>query len=985
MTDTPLTVSTQIAPPSAPTVAAAAAVPPISAPVSASASSAHENHASSNGSGGPDLVDEEPYTIKCICDYSDDDGNTIYCETCDTWQHIECFYPGRVADASRAEFDHSCADCKPRPLDRRHATERQRSQRQDRSATDDKKSTKRPPSSKSSHRKRSSKPADLQVNGHAERDDSKHGSPNDHHPPAKKKGHRASQSINSSKRSPPFSRPSSHAHTHPPSPAKTPPDLPSHVQVHSYSPYFKATWDGDSSFEPSDTNSFASLPVTNSLSLWLHDSQKLREDAGVNDKEDVFQNLVVPVSALKWPELRVERRDFTLGDERLHYRYLMTPTHLNQAGRIGELNGVVGFQKDYCNDDMNRWQETAHPRPFVFFHPRLPLFIDTRQEGSNCRYVRRSCRANTVLETFIAGGSEYHFWLISERPLPANEQITIAWDFRFPAHIRARFLHLLNLGDEDAAAADVGDNITEEEYDHLAAMIDQVLSDHGGCACGLGQDCSFARFHRNYLGRSQAQANGAKPKKGRKPKQSHVSPTSTGHATNSRAASEGQAEPYDGDDGRSVSGSTRSRPHSRDLTPLSGIPESNGLSVDMSDREKRKIAMLEDTFKKLEEGQPARKKKRASDGAQGNSSTTPQTTPKVRQKATMPPRMSVSAASGANGSRPRYVDAATSGHQSLSPLNRGSPAAATPPPQRGSAHRSRQASAAPTPRSNYADSSTQTEAVEDEWYSPMITPPKRKKAFIPLPQRLIRNRQRAQQEVAKRASLGSQAGDISPVVPMDLDTLSHDERSNGGSPTDVKARNPSIASSSASLDPTMTDTFMADSPSMIKPPLPPWPHNVAAPAATSIHKSPGLRVQLPAPTFSTPNMSGTPTGTTTPSSAVAYAQSPFGSVFPPPILNGVAPQQSPAKMTKKLTLSDYRARKKNLDTSGAKPSGGTSPTVAPAVLKTSSEDAKLDGAAMAVDSPAVEKTGPVASARSAAEDSSPKNNPAALEQPNGSL
>jgi hypothetical protein len=347
--------------------------------------------------------------------------------------------------------------------------------------------------------------------------------------------------------------------------------------------------------------------------------------------------------------------------------------------------------------------------------------------------------------------------------------------------------------------------------------------------------------------------------------------------------------------------------------------------------------------------------------------------------------MSVSAASGANGSRPRYVDAATSGHQSLSPLNGGSPAAATPPPQRGSAHRSRQASAAPTPRSNYADSSTQTEAVEDEWYSPMITPPKRKKAFIPLPQRLIRNRQRAQQEAVKRASLGSQAGDISPVVPMDLDTLSHDERSNGGSPTDVKARNASIASSSASLDPTMTDTFMADSPSMIKPPLPPWPHNVAAPAASSIHKSPDLRVQLPAPTFSTPNMSGTPTGSTTPSSAVAYAQSPFGSVFPPPILNGVAPQQSPAKMTKKLTLSDYRARKKNLDTSGAKPSGGNSPTVAPAVLKTSSEDAKLDGAAVAVDSPAVEKTDPVASARSAAEDSSPKNNPAALEQPNGSL
>lgn len=79
-----------------------------------------------------DSVEEEPYTIKCICEYSDDDGNTIYCEKCDTWQHIECYYPRQVEDASREEFDHSCADCKPRLLllDRNTVPDRQRLQRQ---------------------------------------------------------------------------------------------------------------------------------------------------------------------------------------------------------------------------------------------------------------------------------------------------------------------------------------------------------------------------------------------------------------------------------------------------------------------------------------------------------------------------------------------------------------------------------------------------------------------------------------------------------------------------------------------------------------------------------------------------------------------------------------------------------------------------------------------------------------------------------------
>jgi len=68
-----------------------------------------------------ELADKGPYTIKCICGLSNDDGNTVYCETCDTWQHIECFYPGQVADVSREDFHHSCADCKPRALDQRSA------------------------------------------------------------------------------------------------------------------------------------------------------------------------------------------------------------------------------------------------------------------------------------------------------------------------------------------------------------------------------------------------------------------------------------------------------------------------------------------------------------------------------------------------------------------------------------------------------------------------------------------------------------------------------------------------------------------------------------------------------------------------------------------------------------------------------------------------------------------------------------------------
>ena len=993
MTEKSLSISTQIATPIQTTLGSTASI------------------SANDALNVTESVDEEPYTIKCICDYNDDDGNTIYCETCDTWQHIECFYPGQVADASRAEFDHSCVDCKPRFLDGKHATERQRSQRQNKAANEgsDKK-TKRPPSK--SHKKKS-KPSELQVNGYQDRDDHKNGSPQDHHQHSKKaKGHRPNQSLSSQiKRSPPYSaRPLSNAH--PPSPANTPPDLPSHVQVHSYSESFQSLYDDYETFPLDGTNKFASLSVTNSMSLWLHDPEQLRRDAGVKDKADVFRNLVVDLCTLKWPELRVDR--IPVNDENLYCRSLITPKHLSHPGRIVEVNGFVGFQKDYCNDDVNKWSDTIHPRPFVFFHPRLPLYIDIRREGSESRYVRRSCRPNTVLDTFIAGGTQYHFWLISERPLSANEQITIPWDFRFPSHSKARYLHLLNLGEDDGALAGVVD-ITDEEYDHLSDLVYKVLSDHGGCACELGTDCSFARFHRNYHGRSHAQTNGVKSKKIRKPRQNHVSPTSTGHATNSRAASEGQQEQYDEDDSRSGSGSVRSKPHSRDLTPLHGIAEPNGIPLELTDREKRKIAMAEDSFRKLDQSQPPRKKKRVSDGvAVPTSSATTQPATKPRQRSAAP-RLSISQpAPTANGSRARqYVDASTSRRQSGSPFSGISPTAANRAQspdnlvsrKESITYRSRQTSTAPGVRNAYTDSSTQTDKVDNEWYNQSNESNAPKRSVVPLAKRLLKNRHRiqSQRESQLKVAMEEQSLRTLPATFMDLDTSPHEERSTAESPTDAKVRNASIASSSPSVDTVSVDVNMVDAHAIIKPPPPPWPNsNLIAVVTNSLpgpgQKSPDLRVQLPpTPSFSTPNLSGTISGAVTPSSAAgSIAQSPFGTVqfpnpFPTPVVNGVGQHASPVKTTKKLSLSDYRARKKNLDTSGAnKASAGSSPTASPAVLKPSLstiEEAQasgiLEGSAI-IDSPTVEKNSdPILS--TAPDPGSPSKKSLSLEQPNGIL
>uniref|UniRef100_A0A093VD80 Serine/threonine-protein phosphatase n=2 Tax=Talaromyces marneffei PM1 TaxID=1077442 RepID=A0A093VD80_TALMA len=71
---------------------------------------------------------ENPLEIKCICAFDDHDGDIIFCESCETYQHTECYYHDQ-----NVPHEHFCADCSPSPLylDRARVTERQRRLRQE--------------------------------------------------------------------------------------------------------------------------------------------------------------------------------------------------------------------------------------------------------------------------------------------------------------------------------------------------------------------------------------------------------------------------------------------------------------------------------------------------------------------------------------------------------------------------------------------------------------------------------------------------------------------------------------------------------------------------------------------------------------------------------------------------------------------------------------------------------------------------------------
>ncbi|KAI0112003.1 hypothetical protein F4814DRAFT_376602 [Daldinia grandis] len=860
-------------------------------------------------------IEEEPYTIKCICNFTDDDGNTIYCETCDTWQHIECYYPLNIDEALREDFAHSCAECKPRPLDRQGAFDRQRLRRSKPSTLEaSERKVKRPPTKTT---KKKTRPTDLGPSGQINFDTnlkySQDHPPSTHQHKKSKSTHRPSQSISSQnlKRSPSYGQKPGNPHGHPPSPATTPPDLPHEFEI-QYSNAFLNLYKDDRDVPIVQTNSFASLSISNVLSLWLRDHDKLKAEAGCKFDE-VFQSLPPNINTLRILP-RIETRKLPVGpDTIVHWQHLRTAETIDKNIPLMELNGQIGIQKDYCEDPENRWQELSTPLPFVFFHPMLPIYIDTRKEGSLARYVRRSCKPNAVLDTYLSDGSEYHFWLVSDRRILPSEQITIPWEFNLQKDVARRWEQLLGLGDEEVGVQPEYSENETETYQSIASWVHAVLSEYGGCACDLGPDCAFARFHRTYILKPQQQSKEIKgvKKKSRKTKASAISPTSTGHATNSRAPSEGH-----GDDGAdNDSGSSRSKPPSRDMTPAprQGSFDTLGVLTELTDRDKRKVQMVEDSFRRMEQQQqPPRKKKRTSDGS-GNSNPTSKSKP--RGSFSHPESLS-------NGVlERRYVDAGTS--RSMS----GSPSSAVSPHTTGhSKHYDPHnlSTRAPVRRSSqgarpeYYDVSIQTDPVDGEWFSGNYHTLKPKRRVVSLSKRLLESRHRLRtDEERKRKAHSASPISISPAaVKMDLDspTVRHNLTV---VPEVEKPDKPTPPQVDPPIDASMEDTPVSPTDTRSSPVVVP-----VIPKPTK-NKSPELRVQMPP----VPAFNGTviPSVTTPLSASGTLTQSPFSnsnlpSPFAPTSVNGVAVQPSPIK--KKLSLSDYTKSRMN-KAAATKPGGGS--------------------------------------------------------------
>lgn len=829
--------------------------------------------------------DEEEYTIKCICSYTDDDGSTVYCPKCDTWQHILCFYNDR-----KVPDEHFCVDCLPRDLDAKKATERQRRHRESLDDGSDRKA-KRPNSKNQKKKHKDSSATAEQVNGNGWHSHDRHESVVSVRdvPPAKKPktNHRTSGSIvsmNGDSRKRAASTVQSY-----PSPSKSPQDLFRFPAIPTYTTEFLELYDRDEGNTDARDNE-QTIKAANQLSAWRSDPSLIVSGPGQQPTQSSpFVRLNRPLDPVTFPKVSIEtvtKTDVEVEGRHPRWRYLRIQSPVKKDEIVGEVRGQIGMLEEYCSQrsTSNRWNELRHPDPFVFFHPHMHVYIDSRTTGTEFRYLRRSCRPNVTLKTFISDDDETHHCFVASKDIPAGSELTTIWF----------------LGDE--MNLDGPHNDSEQAQSRRLDWVSRVLANFGDCACEGSDPCRLAHLDRRFSARAlEAPAKDKASKKKKSKNKNAISPFSTGHATNSRAGSEPKAQDdEDHFDRRSTSDSSRSGGHSRDITPVNvaALDADPVLNGELTARELRKIQMAEKAFAQREQEKKdhngptqQRKKKRTSGGSTLNTPNVNSSKQLGHAPGSYPPTPSASRMNGTTS--------------------------ASPPPHKGYSisgnvlGRSETRTSIPAPRPVYVSIAIQTDPEESELPMP---PMKRRKFCTPtqrLLRRLLEDRAKHGHHVQGQTSPSPKAPSHSHQQPVDVEMGdASGEISPKTSPT--TAFGPTVRSPESPVN-VGTSTY----------PLPSQAAHTHIPYKTS--PRPQLSTLPPVPTFASNGTasSSMANATIVGLTSTAATQSP-APIFPgastlsPSAISIMTP--SPAR--KKLSLGDYMSRRNMASTPTSEKSQG---------------------------------------------------------------
>lgn len=489
--------------------------------------------------------------ICCICDCSDDDGFTICCDKCNTWQHFICVGIAK----QEVPKDYLCPKCDPRELDVEKARDHQRLRRE----RERHKVKVLPPKAKKSHKRKESTtvvhtttfitptlpPPSLEPKPTTAR------IPSPSHSTGTSASHkkRTNRTVGSSTQDGGRSGRTSPTHSKR--------DDESETDVEKAPKSYKLEFD-DLGDKP---DVYLGKDVVEFVDTVTHgrdsSSQPLRYYSS-----DQFKSL-------HFPRISVRQVVGGKGSSNSRWRYRLITDNVCEKGSLVALyKGEVGFKDAYKDSNYNQYSLIQHPKQFVLFHPNLPLYVDARKHGVDCRFARISCKPTLSLQTVVVEGGPVALGLFAASNMKSGAELTVPW-FWEASESASR---IMSLKDTDPKA------IKNADLNEAGDWAAKVLSHFGECACGL-PECVLKKLNLN---KSSTQ-------------RSH---TSNGTKKRVKNSSDHMRVPNSNMDGATDDDLRTPRSRSHNLEDAL-TPQDNG---ELSKRDAQKLKQIAAQFERMEQG-----------------------------------------------------------------------------------------------------------------------------------------------------------------------------------------------------------------------------------------------------------------------------------------------------------------------------------------------------------------------------------------------
>ncbi|KAJ1663198.1 SET domain-containing protein 3 [Coemansia sp. RSA 1813] len=411
------------------------------------------NHSSTRDPREDSTPDEDQGLIRCICNIDDDDGFTIQCENCLVWQHAVCV----GVEQDNVPDEYLCEKCNPRKLDIKRAVEYQR-RRIDSEYRNSKEPRKRQKNSTSKPKR-----ADESNDRKKRASDTKQ--------PRSKSAKSAGSGRDSS--SPAASRTADKGRDNTPLADSSYTPIDSNIFGVDVQVMFQSVLGQLAEQRNAVSAAAASVTSTPPASLTASSATKngaveaaslptneLNSDSGKKQADDTLSGTPLPNgrSNSHLPHLPSTAAVDDGADPHLPSMVPMTDEDINspipiykalvgkercQTGLFSsrrieghryvcEYKGQVLLKAAYKEDPKNYYELLRTTRPYSHFHPEIDICVDARRQGSEVRFIRRSCSPNVCLKSvFVPDNASplIYLGLFAQRDVEPDEELTLSWEW----------------------------------------------------------------------------------------------------------------------------------------------------------------------------------------------------------------------------------------------------------------------------------------------------------------------------------------------------------------------------------------------------------------------------------------------------------------------------------------------------------------------------------------------------------------------------